>query len=308
MNIKSIKKNHIYGRWAGCVHYFTAKLNPRLEARRCYKTVFGREPDLDNPKDLIEKIYWLQFNTDTSLWTKCADKYKMREYVEQCGYDSYLPTLLGKWDDANDIDFNILPDSFVLKTNNGCGTVYIVKDKTNLNEEKTRRMIKQWLALSFGWSGAQLHYTRIKPCVIAEELISKEPEHELFSPDSMVDYKVWCINGKPENILVVYNRNKEGYSLDLYDTGWCRMSDKLEKNGHYFFHDTEIPKPACLQEMLEISKSLSKPFPEVRVDFYVSNGSPVIGELTFTTGYGYFTNEYYLYLGNLINIRDQKCK
>lgn len=282
----------------------TVEKNPIAEMQRVYSSVFQRNPDLDNPKDLIEKIYWMQLHGNTSLWTRCADKYAMREYIKDCGLENYLPNNLGKWDDPNDIDFNSLPNEFVLKTNNGCGTVLLIRDKASLNIKDIQKKLRIWLKMPYGWSGAQLHYTRIKPCIIAEELLHQDEDQKAFSPESMVDYKVWCINGKPENVLVVFGRNCSGYSLDLYDTEWNRMNEKLKLNGHFKFHKESITKPYCLNEMLEIAKVLAKPFSEVRVDFYVVNEKPVIGELTFSTGYGYFTEEYYQYLGNKMTIKE----
>ena len=116
-------------------------------------------------KDLIEKIYWLQLHTDTSLWTKCADKYRMREYVEDCGLSILLPKLYGIWAAAEEIDFDSLPNSFVLKTNNATETCIIVKNKQSLDIENTRNLLNQWLRIRFGYSGVQLHYLKIKPVI-----------------------------------------------------------------------------------------------------------------------------------------------
>lgn len=301
-NMKRIRSFYCYKYFASIFHKFLVKRDPRKEMRRVYYKVYHQYPDFENPQNLIEKIYWMQLYSDTSLWTKCADKYAMREYVKECGLEEYLPENYGKWDKVNNIDFNTLPNEFVLKTNNGCGTVLIVRDKSTLDIKTTKKMLQQWLNVPFGWSGAELHYTRIVPCIIAEELLKQDKEQLLFSPNSQVDYKVWCINGELESILVVYDRDKDGYCLDLYDTEWRRIKDKLKKNGHFKMRDAEVPKPICLDLMLEMAQKLAKPFPEVRVDFYIVNGEPVIGELTFTTGYGYFSDDYYHYLGKKINL------
>ena len=109
------------------VHKNAVLRDPKSEANRAYKTFFNKNVDWDNPRDLIEKIYWLQFNTDTSLWTKYADKYLVRDYIKENGYNDHLPKLYGKWDNVEEIDFSKLPEKFVLKANNGCGTVLILK-------------------------------------------------------------------------------------------------------------------------------------------------------------------------------------
>lgn len=305
-----IKKylNRIYGDY---LYYYYKRLyekDPRLAAESLYKKIYGSKAVLNiaEPKSLIEKITWLELNTDTSLWTLCADKYRMREYVAKCGLEQYLPKLYGHWENPEDIDFSSLPSEFVLKANNGCGTVKIVRNKSLLNEKKLKEELKSWLKRKFGYMGAQKHYLSIEPCVLAEELLSQDEEQKVFSPESMVDYKVWYINGKPENVLVVYGRKSSVYALDLYDIEWNRMSDNLNFNGHFKFRREEIPQPVCLYEMIEMGKTLAKPFPEVRVDYYVVDNRPVIGELTFSTGYGYFTDDYYNYLGSKIDLSKVK--
>ena len=279
--------------------------NPKIEMRQVYSKVFNREPNLEHPKDLIEKIYWMQLHSDTSLWTRCADKYAMRGYVKECGYGEYLPKNLGKWEDPADIDFNQLPDEFVLKTNNGCGTNLVVANKSRLNLNKTRKTLKRWLKIPFGWSGAQLHYTRIKPCIIAEELLHQSKDKESISPNSLVDYKVWCINGVPEAIWVAFNRHDVKFvNMSLFDTQWRQIPEHLHGiDTDKYNPEVIVPKPSCLDEMLKIASGLSKPFPQVRVDFYEINDKPVIGEMTFSSGYGYFTEEYYRYLGEKMIIK-----
>ncbi len=303
---KKINKLYLYRHLVTKYKEYIVKKNPLMEVNRCYKLVFNELPNLENPQNLIEKIYWMEWNTDTSLWTKCTDKYLMREYVKECGLVNYLPKLLAKWETSNEIDFTNLPKSFIMKTNNGCGTCYIVKDRDKENLNKVKKLFKTWLKTNRqGYSNAQFHYLGIKSCIIAEELLPNTGIQKEISPNSLIDYKVWCFKGQVESILVVYDRTSEQYCLDLYDTNWERMSEKLNFKGHFEFRkDIIIPKPECLEEMLEIASKLSKPFPEVRVDFYVVDNKPVIGELTFSTGYGYLTKEYYKYLGDKCDISD----
>lgn len=293
---------------ASKVHCLSVKINPRNEIRRCYKACFNEVPNLEHPRNLIEKTYWMQLYADTSLWTLCADKYRMRGYVGDMGYEEYLPKLLGKWDDPSDIDFDCLPERFVMKANNGCGTVIVVESKATLDIQKTRKEINQWLAIPFGYSGYQPHYLSIKPCIIAEELLIQGDKYNVFSPNSMVDFKVWCINGKAESILVTYNRSSRGHSLDLYDLEWNRKVDCINFNGKFGWSETLIPQPLCLDKMLEIAEKLSEPFPEARIDFYDVNDKPVIGEITLSAGYGNLTMEYYNYLGDKIDLTKVKLK
>lgn len=302
--INRIRGTFAYKYLAETIHKLLVKINPIIEINRNYRLRFHRKPNIENPTDLIEKIYWMQLNTDTSMWTKCADKYRVREYIKECGCEDYLPKLYGHWDNVSDIDFSLLPNEFVLKANNGCGTVMVVRDKAKLDLLMTQRVLNQWLKLPYGWSGAQLHYTRIKPCILAEELLHQSEELNQLSPSSLVDYKVWCINGEPESIWVAYNRHDIMFvNMALFDINWNPLPQYLNSNDTDKYNPNDrINKPECLNRMLEVARQLAKPFPEVRVDFYVIENKPVVGELTFSSGYGYFTDEYYKLLGNKIII------
>lgn len=270
----------------------------RIIPNKIYKDVFGKDINWNNPTTLIEKIYWLQLYSDTSLWTKCADKYKVREYVKEKGCAGSLNTLYGKWDKAEDIDWDKLPNSFVLKTNNSCGGVLLVQDKSLLNISKTITTLNNWLKLKYGYRDSQFHYTQIKPCIIAEKLF----ENEQDKSKSLVDYKIWCFNGVPEVVLVVFDRTKGGYSLASYDIEWNNISHKTFNLNDKYYRDVEFPKPNSLDEMIEYAKKLSKGIPQVRMDFYDINGKAVFGEMTFSTGYGYYSNDYYNYLGSKIDL------
>lgn len=279
-----------------------AKFFPKYLANKTYKSIFRKNINWKEPKNLIEKIYWLQLNTDTTLWTLCADKYRVREFVKEKGCEEILNELYGKWDNANDIDFSILPNEFVLKINNSCGQIILVKDKSTLDYNKTRKKLNSWLKSDYGYDGAQLHYTRIKPCIIAEKILINDNS----SNSSLVDYKIWCFDGKPECILVASERtwNESGsidkYCLSMYDTNWKNISDIALNNKGKHYNGSDFDKPASLNEMLEYAKLLSKDFKEVRVDFYEINKKPVFGELTFTTGYGSYKEEFYEYLGSKV--------
>lgn len=299
MNISIIKKRIAYYRIAIIAHIY-----PKYLANMVYRSIFRKDIAWDDPQDLIEKIYWLQLNTNTSLWTKCADKYRVREFIKSRKCEAILNTLYGMWEKADDIDFDSLPDSFVLKTNNSCGQIIIVKDKSKLNIEDTKRKLNQWLKYVYGYYGAQLHYTRIKPCIIAEKLLTNSHDSE----KSLIDYKIWCFNGQPECILVASNRSKSsvnengGYTLSMYDTNWNNISERALNKNNVHYGGNDIKKPESLEKMLEYAMLLSKGFPEVRVDFYEIDDKPIFGEMTFTTGYGSYAREFYQYLGSKIEL------
>ena len=278
------------------------KRNPQKLASRDYKRVMGRELNWENPQNLIEKIYWLIFNTDTSLWSVCADKYHVREFVKDRGCGSMLNKLYGYWERVEDIDYDSLPNSFVLKTTNSTGQIIIVKDKTRMNIDEVNKKLNQWMSFVYGLTSAQLHYMKIKPAIIAEELLENKAEPEKM----LVDYKIWCFNGAPESVLVVYDREGDDTKLSFFDLEWNNISDKTLRKDSSHYGGIDVPKPASFDEMITAAKRLSKGFPEVRVDFYDINGEPIFGELTFSTGYGDYTDEYYSYLGDKVDIQSVK--
>ncbi|WP_270543887.1 ATP-grasp fold amidoligase family protein [Butyricimonas paravirosa] len=293
------------------VFYFYAKiackvapyiLGPLL-AKREYRRIMGKKMNLKNPRNLVEKIVWLQFHADTALWTQCADKYRVRDYVESKGLGGILPKLYGCWKNVDEINFDELPKSFVLKTNNSCGQLLIVQDKRNLNIEEAKKKLRKWLKMSYGYHNAQLHYIHIEPCIIAEEFLV---DLSLKPGENLIDYKVWCFHGKPESILVINGRSNNEYYMEFYDTQWQNISDMALNPNSSHFGSRHTPCPNNLDLMLKYARQLSEEFAEVRVDFYNFNGNIYFGELTFTAGYGNYSNRYYDYLGSKIDLAQIK--
>lgn len=294
MNIKKIKKSAI-----SALNYMVFKIKPRYSAELMYYHAFHKHMNLDEPRDLIEKQTWLQFNTDTSMWTLCADKYRVRDYVKGKGLGHILTSLYGQWEEVENIDYNPLPNQFVLKANNGCGTVKVVHDKSSIDEKQLNATLKEWIKKPYGYEAAQFHYLPIKRCIVAEQLLSEEGVMKELSPHSLVDYKIWCFNGKPECILVVFDRAPGFTQQAVYDLDWNDISPKVFSSDYY---RKTLPKPVNLDKMLEYARILSKDFLEVRTDFYNIDGKIYFGELTFTAGYGDLTLEYYEYLGSKFDL------
>lgn len=283
------------------------RIHPEREVDRWYYSAFHKHWNDKNPQDLIEKIWWMELNTDTSVWSLCTDKYRVREYIGKLGLLDYMPKLYGHWDRVKDIDFDTLPNSFVIKSNNGCATVEVVKDKSAINLRKLKIKLWEWLHLPYGGDNAQMHYWAIKPCIIAEELLHND--YEDLSPKSLVDFKVYCINGAPQFIWVAYNRVNMHVHVQCFDTNWKPLPEYLVNTmSHYVYdpNDKPIQKPDCLPEMLDIASKLSAPFPQLRADFYIVNGKPVIGEMTFSQGYGFLKKEVYDKLGAMIDLERYK--
>lgn len=302
---KLLKKVH-----SDYLFYKTKRLyqkDPKLAADELFFRVFKKHINWENPQMLEEKISWLQHFSDTTLWTKCADKYRVREYVSDCGLEEYLPKLYGHWDNVDAIDFDKLPNQFVIKANNGSGTVKVVRDKSRLDIARLKKEMKQWLKVVYGYQGGQSHYLRIKPCILAEELLIQSENEKSFSPNSLVDYKVWCVGGKPEYIWVAYNRKGDHVGMALFDREWNEHPEYLVSIDHYtYYPNVKIEKPKCLEQMLKMAETLNKPFGELRADFYIVNDKPIIGELTLSAGYGFFSVEFEKLLGSKIDLSKYK--
>lgn len=288
------------------VIYFLKKchiINDITIAKLKYRYKCHKKLDLANPKDINEKINWLKFYGDTSMWADLADKYKVREYVEQKGYKDILVKLYGKWNSTEEIDWESLPDEFVMKANNGCGDIIICTDKSKLDKKKVVEHFNKTLSKTYGVESGEPHYASIKPCIIAEELLDKDKQ-DIVS-NSLVDYKIYCFNGEPCYIFIAANRNSKIVNVGLYDNVWNNLFDYLVPNNHYSPLMGSVSKPKTFDAMMKIAKTLSQGFPIVRVDLYEVAGHVYFGELTFTPQGGYlynFNNELLNIMGSKIDV------
>lgn len=267
-----------------------------------YFARFGKLPNLKNPKDLNEKILFLKLFSDTSMWTDIADKYKVREYVENCGLGDTLVKLYGVWYDTESFNLDELPNSFILKANNGDGkgTNLIIKDKSQWDNGKLRDIINVWLnKKNIGALAAEPQYENIRPCVIAEELLPLEEGSK-----SLIDYKIWCFNGEAYYIWTCSDRDNLGTDVMTYDLEWNSHPEYSIFDSRYR-QGKLMDKPKNLEYMLEVAEKLSKPFPEVRVDLYNIEGKIYFGELTFTSLGGmmnFYTPEFLKEMGDKVDV------
>jgi hypothetical protein len=239
--------------------------------KRWFKKQTGLELDLENPRTFSEKIQWLKLYDSTQQKADLSDKYLVREWVKEKIGEKYLVELYGVWDDPDDIDFDSLPESFVLKTNHSSSWNIIVKDKSSLNIKKTRRTLKRWLSLDYSFCcGLQLHYSLIKRRVIAERYLENK--------DGLDDYKFLCFNGKPYYIWKDVGRFGKQHYRTFYDLDWKLQDFRYQ----YPSLDESDNPPQCLSEMTELARILCQGFPHVRVDFYEVDGRVYFGEMTFT--------------------------
>lgn len=294
--------------------YLWTRFFPESYAKYVYKKTTGEKLDLRNPRNFYEKNFWLRVYSDLSQWTELADKYKVRDYVKQCGLGDILVKLYGVWDRAADIDFNQLPDKFVLKATHGYSKIILVPDKSALDIEKAKNKLNTWLKEKYGLVSFEPHCLRIQRKIIAEEYLEDNSKNAFSS--SLIDYKFFCINGEPEIIKVMFNRKydstesktKTSFKTFAVDLDWNVRHD-LISDPHKNAKSLSITKPRRLEEMLKIAKILSSPFPQVRVDLYEVNDKVYFGELTFTPGGSqFFTPEYLKKMGEKMDLSPVKLR
>ncbi len=260
----------------------------------------GNELNLDNPQTFNEKIQWMKLYDSTPLKTQLADKYLVRDWVKEKIGEEYLIPLLGVWENFADIDFDKLPDKFVLKTNHGSAWNIIVTDKNKLNKQDAKRKFDEWLHTNFAYkAGLELHYKNIKPLIIAEKYIETDD-------GDLKDYKFLCFNGEVKYIWVDKDRYS-GHKRNLYDIDWNLLPQKISE-GRLWSNFKNCNKPKNFEKMLEFAKILSKNLAFVRVDFYENKNKLYFGELTFTSASGvhiFTPSSFNLELGQLIDLT--KC-
>lgn len=250
---------------------------PKIFIDKNWQARYGHKIDWDNPRNINEKMQWLICYGDTSEWPRLADKYCVREYIKEKGYGDTLVKLYGAWERAEDIDFDSLPEKFVLKCNHDSASTKIVDKSQGVDREELVRFYSARLKQKYGYTNCEPHYNKIKPLVMAEEFLQQEPPFK-----SLTDYKFWCFDGKAYYVLVMFDRTRETVSKIIYDLDWNPHPEFLKSYGHFKPDSHFLPKPQRFEEMISMANHLSEGFPEVRVDLYEINGKIYFGELTFT--------------------------
>lgn len=246
---------------------------------KMFKATMDYPLNLENPKSFNEKLQWLKLYDRNPLYTKLVDKYEVREYISEKIGEDYLIPLLGVWDDPEDIDFDSLPDKFVLKCNHNSGLgMCICTDKSKIDIKKVKNELKSGLAQNYYLNGREWPYKNVSRKIICEKYMTDETGKNLR------DYKFYCFDGKPKIVGIYQDRNSDKETTgDFFDMNfeWVDlrfgMPNALNKP----------QKPQKFQEMIKIAEILSEGMPEVRVDLYISNNKIYFGELTFFDGGGF---------------------
>lgn len=232
---------------------------------------FHHFANLKNPQTYNEKLQWLKLHDRNPICTTLVDKYAVKQYVtDKIGKQYVIPTL-GIWDRVEDIDFDKLPNQFVLKCTHDSGSIVICKDKKQFNTANACEKLRKGLTQNFYWNGREWPYKNVSPRIIAETYMEDKKTAELR------DYKFFCFNGKVKLLFVATGRQRaKEPCFDFYDTNFVHLP---LKHGHPNA-DQPIKKPIGFEEMKDLAHKLSTGIPQVRVDFYEVNGKVYFGELT----------------------------
>ncbi len=238
----------------------------------------GRRLNLKDPKRYTEKIQWYKLNYRDPIMARCADKYLVREFVESRGLGHILNELYATFDNPEEISFDNLPNSFVLKLSNGSGTNVLVKDKGKVDIEEIKKEFESFVAQANAFAGREWVYnTDQKKTIVAEKLLC-----DTNQKNGIVDYKFLCFDGEPYCIAYDVDRFTD-HKRNIYDIEW----NNLNVSSDCECSNKEYDRPEKLDEMLDIARKLSKGFPAVRVDLYCVNSKIYFGEMTFFPWSGY---------------------
>ena len=253
--------------------------------RKWLETVFplimGYDLNLDNPKTYNEKLQWLKLYDRNPLYTKLVDKYEVKEYIANIiGKEHIIPTI-GVWNNENDIDFDSLPQRFVLKCTHDSGGVIICTDKSKLDIQETKKKLHNGLKRDYFYVNREWPYKNVPHRIIAEEFM-EDKSQDAGQMEGLRDYKFFCFNGEPKMVYVGSAR-LGGSHIDHFD-----MDFNLLPFERHFGHAKETPqRPRMFEEMKSIAKTLCQGFAHVRVDLYTINNQIYFGELTFHPGAGF---------------------
>lgn len=254
------------------------KMSDKEYLKILYKKVFDKKLNLKNPKSFNEKMQWLKLYDRNPEYTKMVDKYEAKKYVSKIIGEEYIVPTLGIYEHFDEIDFDKLPNQFVIKCTHDSGGVFICKEKEKFDIKYVKRKIEENMKKNFFYDFREWPYKNIKPRIIVEEFIG----------ENLIDYRFYCFNGKAKLIYMYINESNsiekpEPLKCNIYDTSW-----NLQK-----FHQNSLPTeekyecPKQLKEMIEISEKLSKDTKFLRVDLYIKDDNILFGELTFFPGAGF---------------------
>lgn len=276
---------------------FFKKMSDEKFLKRAFKITMGEKLDLDNPKTFNQKLQWLKIHDRKPEYTRMVDKYEAKNYVKQIDESINVIKTLGVWDKFDDIDFDKLPNKFVLKCTHDSGGIVICKDKNTFDIKKAKKTITKCQKNNYFWGSREWPYKNVKPRIIAEEYMEDVETGELR------DYKFFTFDGKVKLLFIATDRQNpnEETKFDFFDENFNHLNIKNgHENSKYVFSI-----PSSFEKMKSIAEVLGKGIKHLRVDLYDINGKIYFGEITFYHWSGFVPFEPYFWdtkLGNLINI------
>ena len=275
---------------------FFHKMDDKSYLEKCFNAYLGYELDLNNPMSFNEKLQWLKLNDRNPLYTKLVDKYEAKLWVADKIGDNHIVNTLGLWDTFDEINFDALPDRFVLKCTHDSGGLAICRNKANFDLASAKKKIDKSLKRNYYWQGREWPYKDVKPRIIAEEFLDT-------GESDLIDYKFYCFDGVPKFLYVSAGmESHETARVCFLDTKWNPIN--IERTDYKKF-DVVPDKPDALDDMLRIAKVLSAGIPHVRVDLYDISGTVYFSEMTFSTNSGFIpftTYEADLAIGQLLSL------
>lgn len=248
--------------------------------KRIFKITNGYDLNLNAPKTFNEKLQWLKLHDHNPLYTKMVDKYEVKSYVGRIIGEEYIIPTLGIWERFEDINFNLLPNQFVLKCTHDSGGLVICRDKSKLDIKEVEKKITSSLRRNYYYLYREWPYKNVCPRIIAEAYMEDE-----FGT-SIRDYKVMCFDGVPKLIELHRGRYTDHQTQDFYDVNWNKTTISQTGMPNYQITSDAVPMPDTLEDMLKLSSILSKGIPHIRVDWYSIRGKLYFGELTLYDGSG----------------------
>ena len=286
----------IFIAYKGLLKWMPSKLYLKL----LFYLNMGKKLNIDNPITFNEKLQWLKLYDCNPLYTQLVDKYKVRKYIAETIGEQHLIPLIGVYDSFDQIDFNNLPNEFVLKCTHDSGSIVVCKDKSKLDFKTTKKILEKNMRRNYYPLSREWPYKNIKPRIICEKFMVDESGTELK------DYKFFCFNGEPKALFVATDRGIDT-RFDFFDLNF----NHLPFMQHYKNGVKKIVKPSGLDKMIKLSKILSKGIPHVRVDLYDIYDRIYFGELTFFhfSGFEKFEPEKYDKLfGSWLELPSKMCK
>lgn len=271
-------------KWAIAKSFIGKYLNDKTFLQIKYRRLMeGKRLDFNNPKGFNEKLHWLKLYYRNPLLTKLVDKFEIKKYVtEKIGKEYIIPNY-GVWDNFDDIDFQKLPNQFVLKTTHDCGGIVLCTSKEKLDINKAKLKLEKHLKNNHYYKNREWAYKDVKPKIIAEKYFTNKGDNN--ENEGLIDYKFLCFGGEPKIMQVSTERFNSSLKHYFYDENFQRLDIDGQ---HTSSAEKGIKKPQNFGLMLSLATKLSSNFPFVRVDFYEVEGKVFFGELTFYPAGGFY--------------------